>query len=171
MRGSGEYAPLPHYFQTEMRKIYKAYTGLSIRVRKAGASRSTLVSFREQAAGGSLFDTDDKVLQEAIEKHPEYGKGFVVRDVILTDEEREEVKAEKKKPAADAAGTVAEKGAAAETETEATEMKVHAVADEEEAKRVLMEVYHISATKCNTPSKIKKVAEKLGVEFVQKNAE
>lgn len=144
-----------------MYKIYKAYTGVSLFVKKKGETRHTLVSFREQGAGGSLYDTHDADLQEAIESHREFGKTIFVKMAVPSPEEVEDATS----TGAVESQHINEYNAAAQQPHTESEEKVHDVADIEEAKRILVEVYDIAPTKCNTPSKMKKVASELGVKF------
>ena len=59
-----------------MQKTYQAKTDISINVHTAGGQRH--VRFIPLTMAGSFFTTADALLQEAIERHPKFGRQIVL---------------------------------------------------------------------------------------------
>lgn len=63
-------------------KKYKAKTDVSINVTLQNG-RNTRISFSPLTAGGSVFYTDDKEIQDALERHYKFGKLFTLDGILL----------------------------------------------------------------------------------------
>ncbi|MBO4607563.1 MAG: hypothetical protein J5682_06650 [Prevotella sp.] len=62
-----------------MFKTYHSNTEIVINVRKAKSQKMTHIRFEPFTLGGSMFVTDDPDLQEAIERHRDFGTLFTVQ--------------------------------------------------------------------------------------------
>ena len=62
-----------------MFKTYHSNTEIVINVRKAKSLKMTHIRFEPLTLGGSMFVTDDPDLQEAIERHRDFGTLFTVQ--------------------------------------------------------------------------------------------
>ena len=62
-----------------MTKKYVARSVVSISV-KLASGKTTHITFTPRTVGGSVFYTDNELIQEGLEKHPKYGKLFKVDD-------------------------------------------------------------------------------------------
>ena len=69
-----------------MRKTYKSKTGISFNVHKTGAKKRTHVNFDPMTLNGSIFTTDDELLQEAIESHNFFKEGVITIDFVEEDD-------------------------------------------------------------------------------------
>lgn len=129
-----------------MKKKYVAKTDLHISV-MLKSKQSVHISFHSQTGGGSVFYTDNAEIQEALEKHPKFGKLF------------KEVALPKVEPAKKAVKTEAEPPA------ENNVNKVE-VTDLDDAKDYLSERFGVSRTKLRSKANIMAEAEKHKIEFV-----
>lgn len=123
-----------------MIKIYTAYTNISISV-NLNNNKSIRISFEPRTKGSSVFQTADKDVQDAMEKHHQYGKLFKLAETVQVEEK----KAEK---------------------TAKNELKKVKVSSLEDAKEYLKENFAISWTKLRTQEIIMSVGKEKGVEFV-----
>lgn len=121
-----------------MLKTYSARTQVSISVVLKN-KKSVRVSFSPRTMGGSLFYTKDAELQEAIEKHPQFGKLFKLENTEVVKEEKAPI---------------------------AASMKEIKVASLEDAKDYLKENYGIDWRKLKTSDAIMSIGKENGIQFV-----
>lgn len=124
-----------------MKYLAKSTVSVSL-VLDSGASLH--VSFSPLTGGGSVFYTDNPVVQRGLERHPKYGKLFkaVVEDKPAPVTETKEEPVKKEGP---------------------QEVKVSCLDD---AKEYLVDRFGISRTKLRYASNIKKAAEERGIVFL-----
>ncbi len=128
-------------------KKYKAKTDIHISVvLKSG--KSAHITFASQTGGGSVYYTDNKEIQEAIKKHPKFGKLFKEVAVEEPKPKVEKNDAKKKSKASKKA-----------------ELKKVSVTDLDSAKDYLSEKFDVSRTKLKSEKEIKAEAKKHGIEF------
>ena len=127
-----------------MIKTYISYSDISINVHTN--KKNVHITFRPYSANkGSVFKTDDRDIQIAIERHYNFGKLFFLKEeyeVITTPQEEEIVSGDK---------------------LEIIEVKVNSM---QEAKDYLADKYGISRTALRNPKSIEAEAEKYGIKFI-----
>jgi len=99
------------------------------------------VAFSPMTGGGSVYYTDNEVVQRALEAHPKYGRLYKGSEVV----------AKKKADPAPAA-----------TKSSTKTIKVSCW---EDAKDYLSETFGVSRTKLRTPKAIKETAASKGITF------
>lgn len=122
-----------------MTKTYSAKTHVSISVLLKN-NKSARISFSPMTRGGSSYTTANKELQEAIEKHSQFGKMFKLTSAV--EDAPKAVKAEKK---------------------ELTEMEVASLDD---AREYLVEHLNYSYTKLKTQDAIMAAGKANGIQFI-----
>lgn len=145
-------------------KTYYSKSDISISVLVGG--KSVHLSFTPTSGGGSIFITSDKNIQNAIEKHHNFGRLFKLRQ-----EEFSEKPAEKKKKGKVNESTVDETGADKDNnedgETGAGDdtKTVITVTCPDDAKDYLADTFGVSRTTMKTVKSIKAIAESKNIEF------
>ncbi len=129
-----------------MTKKYKAKSQIALNV-VLGTGKSVHVSFSAQTGGGSIYYTDNKELQNALERHPKFGRLFK-RD----DSEPVAVSAPAEAPSVDDAG--------------AGGLKEMSFACLDDAKDFLVDRYGMSRTKLRSQSAIEEAGRQEGYAFV-----
>lgn len=127
-----------------MAKKYIAYSHVAVNVILPSSGKSVHVSFSPMTGGGSMFITNDKDMQAALERHSRFGKLFKI-DVYYKDEPIQEEPVE---------------------EVPKTSTSTVKVASLEDAKEYLVNRYDISRTKLRSKKQIIEAAEANGIEFV-----
>ena len=113
-----------------------------------GKGKSVHVSFTALTGGGSVFYTEDEMLQKALERHSRYGKIFRL-DRSFVDDEKTRVEEAKETKEQDVAGAIVIK-----------------VASLDDAKAYLVETFGISRTKLRSKKQIEEAAAAYGIEFI-----
>ena len=122
-----------------MTKTYSAKTHVSISV-LLKSNKSARISFSPMTRGGSSYTTANKELQEAIEKHSQFGKMFKLTSAV--EDAPKAVKAEKK------------------------ELKEMEVASLDDAREYLVEHLNYSYTKLKTQDAIMAAGKANGIQFI-----
>ena len=123
-----------------MKKRYISSTVLSLNV-MIGGKHKRHICFNAAACSGSYYVTSDEKVQEALEKHSQFGKTFKLAGIV-----EEPVKEE-----------------VSDEPVQNTQVSVSSLS---EAKDYLVEKFEISRTKLRTKEAIVKTGEQFGVEFV-----
>ena len=145
-----------------MIKTYKSPTVLSFTTRLSNGTLKR-IRFGQYSWGGSLYATEDKLVQEAIEKEPLFGKLFTLESVEETEEEKA---AKAKKPVKEDKAEDIEQPTTDESQEEVSEPKnVIKVADFSEAKEYLMENYGYKSAQLRSQKSITDAAEKNNITF------
>jgi hypothetical protein len=135
-------------------KKYIAKTHVSINIVLAsGANRH--IAFDAVTGGGSVFYTDDEVIQKALESHYKFGKLFQID---------KDFNKEQKQLESDEETAVDEDGPGTES-NDSSELQPVVVTDVDAAKTYLAEHFGISRTKLKTVSKIIAEAAANGIVF------
>ena len=124
---------------------------------------STHIRFAAITGTGSVYYTNNAVIQEGLEKHPKYGKLFTLESATEEGGERE--------PVAGASGAVADgesRGNGIAAQNEEAEMKVKEFSTNEDAKDYFAEKFGASRTKLMTRKAIEEYGKQQGVEVVWK---
>lgn len=141
-----------------MLKKYKAKSCISISVALSTGGVAH-ISFSPMTGGGSTFYTDDAVLQESLEKHPKFGRLFV-----LVEHEQSPMKAN--------TATKDENEPDPSTGEERPIANVHSsvrmveVQCNDDAKDYLAEKFGVSRSKLRSRAAIDEAAKANGVQFV-----
>lgn len=125
-----------------MIKTYKSATDVYINV-KLSSGKFKHIGFMPLTRNGSIFTTDNKELQEGIEKHPGFGKMFHLSDTQ----------------------TKSKTQSVSNTQTSESRVTKVKVSDIEDAKDYMAETFGISRTMMRTISTIKTLAKANGIEF------
>lgn len=125
-----------------MKKKYTAKTDLSLNVKTAKGYAH--IRFDSMTKGGSVYYTENEVIQAALESHPQYGRLYKA-DVIME--------------------TKKEKDVAKKSPTESSKSKEVKVDSLSEAKDYLVENYGYSRTQLRTKDSILSSATESGIEF------
>ena len=127
-----------------MIKTYISYSDISINVHTPN-KKNVHIAFRPYSANkGSVFKTDDRDIQIAIERHYNFGKLFFLKEeyeVVATPHEEEIENGNKM----------------------VIEVKVNSM---QEAKDYLADKYGISRTALRNPKSIEAEADKYGIKFI-----
>lgn len=147
-----------------MLKRYKSKSCVSINV-VLPTGGNTHVSFSPVTGGGSVYYTDNENIQKGLERHPKYGRLFVIDDTLTAQ-----------KPSGKAQGTVAGAnagknasgvhggtGGAEKTEKKAIEVKM---ACNDDAKDYVADKFGVSRSKMRSRADIEKVASENGVKII-----
>jgi hypothetical protein len=139
-----------------MLKRYKSKSCVSINV-VLPTGGNTHVSFSPVTGGGSVYYTDNENIQKGLERHPKYGRLFVIDTV-----------ASAQKPVIKKQGTVAEKAAAGQQPTESAVKKAVEVkmACNDDAKDYVADKFGVSRSKMRSRADIEKVATENGVKII-----
>lgn len=132
-------------------KRYTSRSNISINVVLPTSKKNLHVAFSGTTDGGSMFYTDDKEVQKALESHYKYGKLF--KEDKTFNDAPEPTETKQPEPAEDAAAAD-------------DNVKTISVSDIEEAKNYLSERFGISRTKLRSEKAIKEAAAENGIEFV-----
>lgn len=128
-----------------MLKVYKANTDVAFTV-NAGGKRKRISFTSKSGNGGSVYFTNDPLVQKGIEKHPWFNDKVMLRESVdekaLQKEAKEKEEEELKKK---------------------EEALVHHVDSPNEAKDYLADKFGISRSKMRTVSAILSVAKECGV--------
>lgn len=150
-------------------KKYIAKTDVSVNVILANG-KNVHVSFTAVTGGSSVFYTNDKELQNALERHYKYGRLFR-EDPSYEGMKPKGTKAAKDESESRLAPHEEREGAEeASTETvdsgeEGSEVKTISVSDPDAAKAYLAEHFGVSRTKLKSLKAIKEAAEANGIVF------
>lgn len=128
-----------------MTKKYLAKRDVSLTARLKNG-KGLHVSFCSLTGGGSVYYTSDADVQDALERHPYYGKLFT-----LAGEEEEAAKPQ----AAEAT----------KTEAEGEQLKTRLVSCIDDAKDILADEYGIGRSKLKTKALVEAAAKQAGIKF------
>ena len=151
-------------------KTYRAKSDISVNV-SLGNGKNTHVSFLPVTCGGSVFRTDNEILQNALERHYNFGKLFKLEETGNIEKKAELGKVSsrgtiKATGECDAEDTTENDGIAANSGQEDTEgMRTITVACDADAKEYLAETYGISRTSLRSRTKIVEAAAANGIRF------
>ena len=120
------------------------------------------IRFTQYSWGGGIFITSDKLIQEAIEHEPLFGRLFNLESVQETEDEKA---AAAKKVAKKAEPEVKEEPKAEEQVAEAASENVVKVADFAEAKEYLIDNYGYKSAQLRSQKAITEAAEKNNITF------
>lgn len=143
-----------------MLKRYKSKSCVSINV-VLPTGGNTHISFSPVTGGGSVYYTDNENIQKGLERHPKYGKLFVV-DTTLTAQKTST------KTQSTVAGTTATKTAEKQQPTDNTKKKAIEVkmACNDDAKDYVADKFGVSRSKMRSRADIEKVAAENGVKII-----
>lgn len=145
-----------------MTKSYKSFTQVAFSVILPGGG-SKRISFSPRTGSGSVYITDDERVQNAIERHPGFGKKFFLDGASNTEPERKAV-APKPSPASAPAKAEPENGKAAAPAKENT-AKVIPFTNLSDAKEYLARHFEIPRTQLRSKEAIKRYAAMNNVVF------
>ena len=139
-RGGGGWSAASFLFIKDM-KTYKSNTEISLSVRISDKGH-VHVRFNPTSNGGSVYTTTNPAIQKGLERHPQFGKLFILESEIAVPK-KEEVKVVEEAPA----------------------KKVVPVGSLQDAKDYLVETFGISRTQLTSKAKILAQAASHNVEF------
>ena len=147
-----------------MQKVYRAKSHVSLNITLPNG-KSTHVSFEALTGGGSIYVTENAMIQQGFEGHPKFGRMFKL--VGVSNVERSPVKSETNALPSEARLPVASRN----TETPTTPQPVQSnekvvdVASLDDAKAYLVDNFGISRTKLRSKKQIEEAAAANGVVF------
>lgn len=136
----------------EKMKTYRSQSEIAINVRNEHTKKFTHVRFEPLTTGGSLFTTDDKELQDAIERHRYFGTAF---SLVPTIDSRPLA------PSSDLSESMAEGSDASRKNV----MEFDAVSD---AKDYVADTFGVSRTALRTKEQIVAAAARHGISIIWK---
>lgn len=141
-----------------MLKKYKAKSCVSISV-VLPTCGTTHVSFSPLTGGGSVLYTDNAILQEGLEKHPKFGKLFV-----LVEHEQSTAKANQ--PAEEEEAPEPSTQEQPSPDSPSGPVRTVEMQNNEDAKEYLAEKFGISRSKLRSRAAIDEAAKANGVQFI-----
>ncbi len=150
-------------------KTYRAKSDISVNVSLENG-KNTHVSFLPVTCGGSVFRTDNEILQNALERHYNFGKLFKLEETGRIEKKTETGKVSSKETAKATMACDADAKECADTTAnegqENTEgMRTITVACDADAKEYLADTYGISRTSLRSRAKIVEAAAANGIRF------
>lgn len=124
-------------------KTYTSKTEISLSIR-LGNGAHMHVRFSPTSDGGSMYVTSNPVIQKGLERHPQFGKMFILASEVNESAPAPEVK---------------------KAETKAEGKKVVEVRSTQDAKEYLVETFGISRTQLTSKAKILANAESHNIVF------
>ena len=141
-----------------MLKKYKSKSCVSVSV-MLPTGGNTHISFSPVTGGGSVYYTDNEKIQAGLERHPKYGRLFVVDNTPA----QKAVGKVGGRPEAGASVTAAVEAAAGKAEKKAVEVRMSC---NDDAKDYLADKFGISRSKMRSRGEIEKVASENGVKII-----
>lgn len=136
-----------------MQKEYRAKSHVSLNITLPNG-KSTHVSFEALTGGGSIYVTENAMIQQGLEGHPKFGRMFKL--VGASNVERPPVKSEANARKTETPTT---------PQPEQSNEKVVDVASLDDAKAYLVDNFGISRTKLRSKKQIEEAAAANGVVF------
>lgn len=133
-----------------MLKKYTAKTQVCVNIVLPGSGKNLHVSFTPVTGGSGVFYTDDKNVQEGLERHYKYGKLFKLDEVMDETEAKATIQ-----------GTTPEK----REEDSGKKPEVITVNCPDDAKDYLSDKFGLSRTRLRSIAAIKEAAAKCNIEF------